>query len=209
LCGNDIISARGLFQEQMYFTPQAKYILATNELPELDIDGGVKRRVRCIKWEMEFKGDDDGFDPTNPRHIRKDSEINERIKTTEWKQNFIWILINEVYPEYIKGGLNEPEEITCETSNYMKENDKFGEFIRLCTDKKEAHRKTRIGLLHETYLEYHRTYYGKPGNNLAEFIKILRQKDYRVEEKGMHNIYVYGLDVKKIDDDDDNDNDQE
>lgn len=201
LCGNDIISARGLFQEQMYFTPQAKYILATNELPELDIDGGVKRRVRCIKWEMEFKGDDDGFDSTNPRHIRKDPEINERIKTIEWKQNFIWILINEIYPEYIKGGLNEPEEITCETSNYMKENDKFGEFIRLCTDKKEAHKKTRIGLLHETYLEYHRTYYGKPGNNLAEFIKILRQKDYRVEEKGMHNIYVYGLDVKKIDDD--------
>ena len=201
LCGNDIISARGLFQEQMYFTPQAKYILATNELPELDVDGGVKRRVRTVKWEMEFKGDDDGFDPTNPKHIRKDNEINERIKTTEWKQNFMWILINEIYPAYIKDGLSEPQEITCETQNYMKDNDKFGEFIRLCTETTEPFKRTRIGLLHETYLEYHKTFFGKPGSNLADFIKILGQKGYKVEEKGMHNIYVYGIDVKKNDED--------
>ncbi len=85
----------------------------------------------------------------------------------------------------------------------MKDNDKFGEFIRLCTETTEPFKRTRIGLLHETYLEYHKTFFGKPGSNLADFIKILGQKGYKVEEKGMHNIYVYGIDVKKNNEDED------
>mgnify|MGYP003353132292 CR=1 FL=1 len=158
--------------------------------------------ITILRKRENFRKAFDGFDPTNPKHIRKDNEINERIKTTEWKQNFMWILINEIYPSYIKEGLSEPKEITCETQNYMKDNDKFGEFIRLCTETTESFKRTRIGLLHETYLEYHKTFFGKPGNNLADFIKILGQKGYKVEERGMHNIYVYGIDVKKNDEDD-------
>jgi len=201
LCGNDTISARALYQEQMYFKPQAKYILATNKLPELDIDGGLRRRLRVVKWAMKFCDPED-FDPNNKYHALKDYTIDERTKTEEWKQNFMWMLINEIYPEYLKDGLCEPKEVTERSSDYMASNDRLGNFLNKCTENTSTKQRSMLGVIYQEFEEFYKLRYSGKAPNYDTFIEYLRSRDYRVEEKGKNNVYVYGLKIREEEQDD-------
>ncbi len=201
LCGNDTISARALYQEQMYFKPQAKYILATNKLPELEVDGGIRRRLRVIEWIMKYVDPED-FDKTNKRHVLKDNELDERIQEEEWKQNFMWMLINEIYPEYINIGLNEPDEVKNLSSDYMASNDKIGMFLNICTEKTENTSRVKLGLIYEEFQDFYKERYGQKPPNYEYFIEYLKGRDFRVEQKSKNNVYVYGLNLKEENEDD-------
>jgi phage/plasmid-associated DNA primase len=238
LCGNDTISTRGLYQEQTYFKPQAKYILATNKLPELDIDGGIKRRVRCVEWSTKFRDRDDikqelKSDPkyrrmpeseinklidnqgwrTDPKFRNlalKDDDIVSLIETNEWKQTFMWFLINKIYPDYVKNGLYEPEEVTNLSGKYMASNDRFGKFIDTYTEPCDE--RSRLLVIYDEFKEFYKQYYSSKTPNLEEFIEYLRSRDYRIDEKGKNNIYIYGMKIKDDEEiqsevNDDNDND--
>ena len=201
LCGNDTMSARALYAEQTQFTPQAKYILGTNKLPELKVDGGVKRRIRVVSWDMKFVDPDD-FDPTNPKHILKDPELDDKIKSDEWKQNFMWFLINEIYPQYLAEGLCEPEEVKNLSGKYMASNDRIGMFVRICTEPFDG--RTNLYVFYEEFKDFFKQRYNneKPPN-LEKLIEYLRNNDYKVEEKSKSNIYLYNLKIKNDDDDGD------
>ncbi len=201
LCGNDTISARALYQEQMYFKPQAKYILATNKLPEMDVDGGIRRRLRVIEWVMKYVDPED-FDKTNKRHVIKDNELDERIKSEEWKQNFMWYLINTIYPEYIKHGLGETAEVTDPSSHYMESNDRIGMFLHICAEKIDISIKSRLGLIFDEFQDFYKARYNHKPPNYESFIEYLKSRDFRVEEKSKNNIYVYGLKLKEEEEDD-------
>jgi len=222
LCGNDTISARGLYQEQTYFKPQAKYILATNKLPELDVDGGIKRRIRCVEWSTKFRDRDDikqelrsdpkyrrmteselnkfidnqGWraDPKFKNLALKDDTLNSLIETDDWKQTFMWFIINKIYPDYLKNGLCEPEEITNLSGKYMASNDRFGKFIDTYTEPCDE--RSRLFVIYEEFKEFYKQYYSAKVPNLEEFIEYLRSRDYRVDERGKTNIYVYGIKIK-------------
>ena len=223
LCGNDTISARGLYQEQTYFKPQAKYILATNKLPELDIDGGIKRRVRCVEWCTKFRDKDDikqelktdikyrrmsdselnklidnqGWlsDPKFKNLALKDDDIVALIETDEWKQTFMWFLINKIYPEYAKNGLCEPEEVTNLSGRYMASNDRFGKFIDTYTEPCEE--RNRLLVIYDEFKEFYKQYYSSGVPNLEQFIEYLRSRDYRIDERGKNSIYIYGMKIKE------------
>ena len=202
LCGNDTMPARGLFEKQMYFKPQAKYVLSTNKLPDLKVDGGVKRRIRCVRWEMQFKDPKD-LDPTNQRHSLKDPTLEEAIKKLEWKQNFMYLLINEYFPQYLKEGLCEPDEVTSDTTRYMEDNDEFARFLNSCTERIDSKKRTKLDLLFDSYQEFFEKYYGKKGLNRARFIRLLNDNDFKVETKNK-NDYIFGLQPNMNIEEDDN-----
>ena len=207
MCGNDRMAVRGLYQEQSYFTPQAKYILATNKLPELNVDKGVVRRLRVVEWMMKYVDEED-FDPNNKYHVIKDGNLDEKIQELEWCQNFMWLLIHEYYPSYVKEGLKEPQEVTKLSKNYMANNDKIGAYLGICTYKTEQDERYQLLKMYEHFQEFYKTRYSQKPPNFDSFIEYLRTNEYKVEEKSMNNIYVYGIRVKEEGRDEDDENNE-
>lgn len=201
LCGNDKISARALFQEQIYFYPQAKYILATNIIPEIDMDGGVRRRLRVVEWSVKFVAKED-FDSTNKKHVLKDDDLDEKIKEDEWKQNFMWLLINEYYPMYIKNGLCEPKEVSDLSGKVMEDNDKIGKYLSISTEKRPDKHKTKLNTIYESFTEFHKLRFQKNPPNFNDFIEYMRSRDYRIEERTNNAVFVYGIELKEDNQDD-------
>jgi P4 family phage/plasmid primase-like protien len=201
LCGNDKISARALFSDQIYFTPQAKYILATNIIPELEIDGGIRRRLRVVEWMMKFVDEED-FDSTNKRHVIKDNDLDEKIQELEWKQNFMWLLINEYYPLYLQNGLCEPKEVSDLSGKVMENNDKIGKFLSISTQNCDENNRFKLNTIYEGLVAFFKDRFGSKVPNFNDFIEYMRSRDYRVEEKSNNNVYIYGLELKDDSQDD-------
>lgn len=201
LCGNDTITARALFQEQMYFKPQAKYILATNKLPELEVDGGIRRRLRVVEWVMKYVDRED-YDKTNKRHVIKDYDLDEKIQKLEWKEHFMWLLLNKYYPDYCINGLSEPIEVTNLSDNYMANNDKIGQFINICTTKCDPKIRNNLKVIYDEFKEFHKERFSKFPPNFDSFIEYLKSRDFKIIDRGRNSIYIYGIDMKKEDQDD-------
>lgn len=194
LCGNDKISARALFSDQIYFTPQAKYILATNIIPELDIDGGIRRRLRVVEWTMKFVDEED-FDKNNKRHVIKDDDLDEKIKELEWKQNFMWLLINEYYPIYLQTGLCEPKEVSDLSGKVMESNDKIGRFLSISTQNSDENNRYKLNTIYESFSAFYKNRFGSKVPNFNTFIEYMRSRDYKVEERSNNNVYIYGIEL--------------
>jgi len=201
LSGGDSMSIRRLYEQPIEFKPQAKFILATNKLPEIDqLDGGVTRRIRCVEWGMKFVSEED-YDPTNPRHAIRDNELAQKIQTIEWRQNFMWLLINEIYPKYISEGLKEPKEVMERSGKYFANNDKIGSFLRICTEKCQDTEKHDLSHIYE---ELRNFYKGRYGNaklpTLDDLIQYLENNDIKIDDNNKNIVYVYGIKQKKDDD---------
>jgi P4 family phage/plasmid primase-like protien len=126
LTGADWIETRALYGEPFKFKPQFKLILVCNKLPFIPAnDGGTWRRLRVIPWESEFV---DKPDSKNPRQFLKDPELMEKLK--EWKQGFVWILLNKYYLKYRKNGIPEPKKVTQFTDKFKKDSDIYYEFMK-------------------------------------------------------------------------------
>ncbi len=136
--GNDIIEARGLFQDQQRFKIMGKIHLLCNEMPTINSnDGGTWRRINVIPFEACFKdADDPAWKNPDIKHIfLKDYNLEERIK--DWTQalfsRLTWIYENE----YLRNGLNPVPDIVKQASNeYRKRSDQFAAFrdARIRTD---------------------------------------------------------------------------
>lgn len=123
LSGSDFISARALYGEPFTYKPQFKLVLTCNKLPSIPSDdGGTWRRLRVSPWESEFVDN-----PKLPNQYAKDPKLDEKIK--EWKQGFLWLLVNVYYPLYCDEGLKEPKKVTQFTDNYKKNVDIYFEFL--------------------------------------------------------------------------------
>jgi P4 family phage/plasmid primase-like protien len=208
LCGNDRMAKRELFQEQSYFTPQAKYILATNKLPELNVDQGVARRIRVVEWVMKYVDPDD-YDKTNKYHVIKDYNLDEKIQDEKWKQNFMWLLINEYYPIYIKEGLAEPDDVKELSKNYMCNNDKIGQFLKVCTEPTSSKEYSDLFRIYELFKDFYKERFGYKQPNFQSIIEYLRSIGLKVEEKSAAKVYVYGIKMKEEEDDNEEDNSEE
>jgi P4 family phage/plasmid primase-like protien len=201
LTGGDTQKIRGLYESPIDFKPQAKFILATNKLPEIEnIDGGLTRRVRCVEWNMKFVDEED-FDPNNPKHAIRDNELQDKIQSVEWRQNLMWYLINVVYPKYLQEGLKEPDEVKERSGKYFANNDKFGSFLRICTEKCPDNERHDLSHIYDELKEFYKTRYGNVKvPTLQGFIEYLENNDIKVTQKSKNTIYVNGIKQRKDDD---------
>jgi len=123
ISGGDTLYARSLYGDPFSFKPQFKLILSCNKLPSIpSTDGGTWRRLRVAPWKSEFI---EGV-PKKPNQFILDKTLSIRMK--DWKEAFMWLLINKYYIEYITKGLDEPEEVMEVTKSYKKDSDTFYEF---------------------------------------------------------------------------------
>jgi len=113
LSGSDYIVARPLYGDRFIYRPQFKMVLACNKLPQLSSnDEGAFRRILVSPWESEF------VNKPLSHQYQKDPQLMNKIKT--WKSAFMWLLLNEYYPEYCEHGLRVPEKVIEETRNYRE-----------------------------------------------------------------------------------------
>jgi P4 family phage/plasmid primase-like protien len=123
LTGGDLITARQLYGNTVVYLPQFGLFLQTNGIPVLNkIDGGIKRRLRIIKFPFDFKE----F-PTEPHHRLINIELKELCKSPEWRDEFIHILL-DVYPT-IGSSLKVPAFVKEETDEYLGENNLLRDWL--------------------------------------------------------------------------------
>lgn len=149
--GGDMITARALFREPIYFKPQFKPFLLCNHLPNIKADDdGTWRRLKVIPFMSKFVKPSDATKKlrnlieisevklkSQSQSIKSKCELTEEYfwadsslseKIPEWKQIFMSILI-KYYQKYRKNGLIHPKPVTQHTAEYRKRCDLFQNFI--------------------------------------------------------------------------------
>ena len=116
LTGGDAITARFLKAEWFTFQPILKPWLAVNHLPRVeDLSFGFWRRVRCVPFTRQFKGDAD------------DKHLRDTLKA-EAPGILAWIVRGAV--EWYRRGLTPiPDAVQAATDQYQRESDDLGEFV--------------------------------------------------------------------------------
>ena len=114
-----------MYGKAFNYTPKFKLIIQTNHAPAVDgFDEGLKRRLRYINFPNKFVDK-----PKLPNEKQIDITLKEKIKINIYKINFFHILLTEFLKFNSKFKLNEPEQVTNDTKEFMNENDPIQYFI--------------------------------------------------------------------------------
>jgi phage/plasmid-associated DNA primase len=118
IVGSDYFACKPLYGDPIMYKPQFKVILVSGDIPTIPpYDRGTIMRSRIYKWE--------------PVHIR-DFELT---RIGEYKQGFMWLLLNVYYPKYIGGVQTEPDGIRL---NIHNDDQYFKEFIDMYITNSES-----------------------------------------------------------------------
>lgn len=134
--GEDMVEARGLFQDQEKFQITGKLFMLTNSLPPINtMDYGTWRRIRALPFPSTFPPDDD---PRIKAHLkegkalppnvhRRDPEMGEKL--IRWREVFLSWLVEIYDKEYLVEGLGDiPECVAATTTQYKQDFDMFAKF---------------------------------------------------------------------------------
>ncbi len=113
LTGGDRITARRMREDPWEFDPTHSLWLQTNHLPEIaGRDRGIWSRIRVVKWENTFEGDED-------------KQLDEKL-AAEAPGILRWLV--EGCLAWQEHGLDEPEAVIRETLAYRESEDTFARF---------------------------------------------------------------------------------
>ena len=131
--GEDVIEARGLFEDQSKFQITGKMFMLCNRFPAIHtMDRGTWRRVIAVPFESKFVNPDSeegkDIDPTKNIYPR-DNSMDAKLK--RWRIAFISRLIYVYETEYLKHGVEPiPAIVREESQMYRATFDSFGKFKR-------------------------------------------------------------------------------
>lgn len=168
--GGDMLTARALFKNTVYFKPQFKPYLLCNNLPRIrSDDGGSWRRIKVIPFNSKFWKKDQKNESKLIELLKKnggklpknnywaDLEISE--KMVEWKSAFMSILIF-YYHKYKQQGLVHPKLVTKYTDEYKKDCDMYHAFFDSYIERtEEPCDPLPITKLHEGMRKWFRSHY--------------------------------------------------
>lgn len=133
LTGNDKISARPLYKEQITFKPQLKLCLICNKLPKITADDPATwDRLRVLPYEASFPKDPTKV-PKNPIEQKqkgifpRDPNMDQKVQ--DLKQAFVWLFYERYKHIHKNGKMEDPLRVTEATSKYRVRNDHYGCFI--------------------------------------------------------------------------------
>ncbi len=140
--GEDVVEARGLFQDQQKFKIQGKMFLLCNKRPPIhSMDRGTWRRIRVIPFESKFV--DPVIEEIDPAKniFPIDRDLDKKIM--EWREALLSYLVYIYDKKYLKDGLGPiPDIVKLESDKYREAFDSFAKFkgsrIRLCAGEKVA-----------------------------------------------------------------------
>jgi P4 family phage/plasmid primase-like protien len=125
--GEDLIEARGLYQDQQKFRATGKLFMMTNKLPPINsMDYGTWRRVRAVPFKSKFVSQDHP-DWGKPNHFLKDKEYEKKLHPC--REVFFSWLVHLYEMEYLVHGLEPvPAAVKKETDDYKEGFDSFAKF---------------------------------------------------------------------------------
>jgi len=121
--GGEPISCRNLHQNETEFQPRFKLFILCNDKPKLSTnDGGIKRRLKVIRFPYQFT------DPNKANYKQGDPEISEKLG--ECKREFVELLL-EYYKRYLEQGIIEPQSVRELADEYLEDSKdiKISKFI--------------------------------------------------------------------------------
>ena len=155
LSGNDVITARNLYESSFEFVASFKLWINTNHLPAIPDDTVFKSgRVQLIPFNKHFS------------EKEQDKGLKSRLITKEnisgifnWCMEGLQLLIKE-------GGLKTPDTIQNEIDKYQQDNDRISEFLNDCfviadLDNKN---KVKISAVYKIYCNWCKENGYKPWN---------------------------------------------
>jgi phage/plasmid-associated DNA primase len=157
ISGEDKLTGRYLFSNQVEFYPYIKLTMGTNYIPPLGADEAMKRRIRYIYFDKKFTHNPN---PNNPNELKINTEFTEKLKTEYLSEIFSWIakgaynlykcreiIMPQSYQERTNKLLTEGDSIECfikrkiiKTTKYediVKKNDLFEEYKHFCTENSQ------------------------------------------------------------------------
>ena len=118
--GNDMLQARGLYQDFIEFKPQFGMIVQMNSKPELSkVDDAISKSLKIINFPFQFV-----HEPIIDTQKKIDTTLKGKFETeSKYYQELMLILI-EYHKKYVFGNqrIIEPTEVTAETTEYLNEN---------------------------------------------------------------------------------------
>ena len=138
--GGDLITARALFQEPIYYKPQFKPFLLCNQLPNIKSDDdGTWRRFMVVPFLAKFIKKSEISKKRPLKDGEHEADLTISSKLPEWKQMFMCKLL-QYYRKYKVEGLKEPKLVKEQTQQYRKNCDVFQDFIGDYLEKTEDKR---------------------------------------------------------------------
>ena len=152
--GEDIIEARGLFQDQEKFKVTGKLFMMCNKLPPIySMDGGTWRRIRVIPFESKFvTPDDEDYKAKKPHVFLRDPELDTKLMN--WREVFLSWIVNIYETQYIKNGLEPVPDIVKKTAmDYKETYDSYAKF-RNDRIRKVTGQKTELKHIQRAYSQW-------------------------------------------------------
>jgi P4 family phage/plasmid primase-like protien len=127
--GEDVVEARGLFEDQTKFQITGKLFMLCNSFPAINTqDRGTWRRVRAVPFESKFV--DTTVEEPNPAAniYPRDNDLD--IKLKNWRTLFMSRLVHIYSTEYLHHGLGSvPAVVTQESNKYQESFDSVAKFM--------------------------------------------------------------------------------
>lgn len=127
--GEDVVEARGLFEDQQRFRISGKLFMMCNTLPPINaMDRGTWRRIRVVRFGTKFVEASDP-DLKAGRHgvYLRDNGIDAKLR--EWREVWLGLLVHIYESEYLVRGLEPiPQNVMEESNKYKESFDQYGKF---------------------------------------------------------------------------------
>lgn len=186
LTGGDTLTARGLYQGLISFTPSHHLFFTSNyDIALKDAaDGGLKRRLKVVTFPVTFSEEAGNID----------KGLYAKLRERKSQENILTWLV-EGFRAYQAEGLKEPPQVKADTQGYYDENDTIGDFIRECCELGPEKRINRVDL-YKDYCQYYQNECGRFPMSAKAFYQIVQRR----QGVGMRKIngvrYFMGIDRK-------------
>ena len=127
--GEDVVEARGLFEDQQRFRITGKLFMMCNRLPPIHaMDRGTWRRIRVIGFGSKFvDANDPDLKAGRPTFFLRDNGIDAKLR--EWREVWLGLLVHIYQEEYLVNGLEPiPQAVLDESNKYKESFDQYGKF---------------------------------------------------------------------------------
>jgi P4 family phage/plasmid primase-like protien len=165
--GEDVVEARGLFEDQTKFQITGKIFMLCNAFPAINtMDRGTWRRVRAVPFESKF------VDP-NSDEINHDQNIYSRdnqldAKLKKWRTLFMSRLIHIYKTQYLKHGLGAiPSVVTQESNKYQESFDSVAKFMNAHVIEEVGY-EAQIREIYNEYVSWYTSIGGGVGRKLSQ-----------------------------------------
>jgi P4 family phage/plasmid primase-like protien len=207
--GEDVVEARGLFEDQQRFRITGKLFMMCNRYPPIhSMDKGTWRRIRVITFGSEFVENSDPRLKNGTKNIfARDKDLDRKLM--RWREAWLSLLVHVYETQYMVRGLEPIPESVLEQSNKYKESfDMYGKFKaeRMVDFRNPKQKLTEFGDEEATIKDMTRAYtkWTKANEGILSGNKLSKQElQNRLDEDfGTLQVGVYKR-VKVFDDEDD------